>query len=567
MSNMTTFRPTVRGHKHMIAAGHYLATQAGYAVLEGGGNAVDAGVAAAMVLGVAQSDLVSVTGVAPIMVRFPDSGAVTTISGVGRWPRAARIDDFVEKHGGHIPRGVLRTVVPAAPDAFITALDRWGTMSFAEAAAAAIRVARDGFVMYDLMAESIAKDEAHYAEWASTSAIYLPGGRPPAVGDVFRHTDLARMLQHMCDEEKAQASKGRSAGLAAARRAFYEGDIARAVVRFHEQEGGLMTMADMADFHVGIEPAVSTRFRDTTVHACGMWCQGPVLVQLLNILDGFDLEALGHNSPAYLHVLAEATKLAFGDRERYYGDPEFTQVPVDWLISKAHADEQRALIREDRALDGRAFWQGGGMAGDGPVDGPGSALDTSYVCAVDSTGLTFSCTPSDGASGSPVIPGLGAPMSSRGSQNWAIPGHPSALAPWKRPRLTPNPAIAVSDDGKVIPFGTPGADVQAQAMVQALVNLRVFGMTPQEAVEAPRAALYGYPQSFEPHESGADVLRVESRVPAETRGALADRGHTIENWPDLVWKAGAVCLIEADSRTGTLGGAADPRRPCAAMGF
>ncbi len=557
---MGRYRETTHGHTHMVAAGHGLAAQAGYAILEAGGNAVDAAVASAMTLGVVQSDLVNIAGVAPIMVRQP-TGEVTTISGVGRFPRAADIDLLIREHDGHVPHGMLRNVVPAAPDAYITALEQYGTMRFGEVVQGALQAARDGFIMHELMAQTIAENEDNYRRWPSNSAIYLPNGKPPKVGDIFVQSDLGRALQYMADEEAASGG-GRLAGLAAARDAFYKGDIARALVGYHEENGGWMTMGDMADFRVGIEAPISVTHRGVTLHACGAWCQGPSMAQLWSFLDGADLGALGHNSPEYIHHLTEVIKLVFADRELHIGDPEFVDVPLDHLLSRAHATESLAMIRPDAVLRGEDLW--GGVAETDREMAVGQ--DTSYTCVVDSDGLVASITPSDGSATSPVTPGWGITPSSRGSQNWAVKGHPSAVAPWKRPRLTPNPAIAETADGALIPFGTPGADVQCQAMLQVLLNITEFGMEPQDAVEAPRFATYSYPDSFEPHLALPDVLRIESRVAPETQESLRAIGHDVQEWPEIVWKAGAVCTIVSDPKTGLLSGGADPRRPCVAIG-
>ena len=248
----TSMRPALAGLNHMVSAGHYLATQAGMDVLQAGGNAVDAGVAAGIALGVVQSDIVNFGGVAPILVYQARTRQVWSISGLGYWPEAARLKTFLGQHAGTIPGGVLRTVIPAAPDAWITALERFGTMSFGEVAASAIQLAREGFVMYPLMAEVLAENEKNYARWASSAAIYLPGGKPPAAGEVFRQTDLARSIQYMADEERAHREAGRLAGLAAARRAFYEGDIAAAIVKYHREEGGLITHEDLRGFSVEV---------------------------------------------------------------------------------------------------------------------------------------------------------------------------------------------------------------------------------------------------------------------------------------------------------------------------
>src|SRR2546421_10156528 len=226
---MKAFRPSITGTRHMISAGHHGAAHAGFCILEAGGNAVDAGVAAGICLGVLQTDIVNFAGVAPIMLWLAERREVITIDGLGVWPRAARLEVFHEKYGGRMPPGLLRAVVPAAPDAWITALERYGTMSFGDVAQAAIRYARDGFPMHALMADYIADNEEAYRRWPSNAAVYLPRGKPPAVNDLFVQEDLGRTLQYMADEERAHARRGRGAGLDAARAAVYRGDIGRAI--------------------------------------------------------------------------------------------------------------------------------------------------------------------------------------------------------------------------------------------------------------------------------------------------------------------------------------------------
>ena len=560
----------------MIAAGHHMAAQAGFEILEAGGNAVDAGVAAGISLGVLESEMVNVAGVAPMMIYCARTQEVFTISGLGTWPQAATLELFAERHGGRIPPGILRTVVPAAPDAWITALEHYGTMGFGEVAAAAIRLASEGFPMYPLMTARIAENVDDFRRWPSTAAIYLPGGVPPRVGEVFVQTDLGRSLQYMADQEAATLGRGRTAGLQAARNAFYRGDLAGTIVDYHREHGGLLTMEDLAAFRVDIEKPVCTRFAGVEVYACGPWCQGPVLLQMLNILDGFDLQELGHNSPAYLHTLIEAMKLAFADRERFYGDPRFVDVPMEALLSANYAAARRPLLRTDEA------WPGLPPAGDplalkatAPDGGAplpataaaGTGLDTSYTCAVDAEGNIFSATPSDVANDTPVIPGTGFCPSSRGSQSWAVPGHASCVAPGKRPRLTPNPGLAIKPGEFALPYGTPGGDIQPQAMLQTLLNVVVFGMDLQEAVEQPRVGTLSFPNSFEPHAYMPGRINLESRLAAETGDQLAARGHDVDWWPDVSWKAGSVCMIKADQQTGVKHGAADPRRQSYAMGW
>jgi len=569
-------RPTIAVTRHAIAAGHYLAATAGFDILQAGGNAVDAGVAAGIALGVLQSDLVDVAGVAPIMIYLAERREVVTIAGLGTWPKALDPEFFMKHHGGKIPVGVLRTVVPAAPDAWITALKRYGTMSFGEVAAAATRLARDGFPMYPLMADSLKRHAERHAQWPSSAAVFLPGGRPPEVGEVFRQTDLGASLQYMIDEEKAAAKRGREAGLDAAHDAFYRGDIAKKIVAFMKQEGGLLSAEDLAGYRSPVGPAERRRFGDLEVFTCGPWCQGPVLLQTLALLEGTDLAALGHNSAAYVHHLTEALKLAFADREAYYTDPVFGEVPLATLISPDYAAERRKLIDPERAWP--EMPAPGDLAGEAGPRMPAAALapspenafpepDTSYVCAADRWGNLFSATPSDGSYGSPIVPGTGLIPSNRGSQSRPDPRHPAGVAPGKRPRLTPNPALAIKGGDTFLPFGTPGGDVQTQAMLQVLLNIFVHGKDVQGAIEEPRFASYSYPSSFAPYDYYPGRLNLEGRFPEETAAELARRGHKIERWPDWAWLAGAVCAIKVDKKRGTLEAGADPRRAAYALGW
>jgi gamma-glutamyltranspeptidase/glutathione hydrolase len=555
-------RPTLYGTRHAVSAGHYLAAAAGFAVLEGGGNAIDAGCAAGIALGVLLPDLVNVAGVAPIMIRLAD-GRLETIAGLGHWPKRLPADIFAQ--AGRIPDGVLRTVIPAAPDAWITALQRHGTMRFADIAAAAIKCAAEGFAVNPLLTHSISTHRDAYARWPSNAAIYLPGGRVPQPGEKFVQADLARTLQYMADQDRA--APDRLAGLQAAHDAFYRGDIARRIVAHQEAEGGYLAMDDLAEFRSRIEPAVVRGWRGHQVAVCGPWCQGPALLETLLLLEQAGIAGLAHNSPEYLHRFAECVNLAMADRERFFGDPAFVDVPIDHLLSPATIARRAALMR-----DGRAF---GEMppADDGPMPQPAAAraaapaieADTTYVCAVDRWGNAFSATPSDGSWSAPVTPGLGFVPSSRGSQSRPDPRHPSGVGPGKRPRLTPNPAMAILADGGVMPFGTPGGDVQIQAMLQVLLNVLHFGMEVQEAIEAPRVASYSFPSSFAPFEYFPGRLAAESRIPPEARSKLAGWGHKMAEWPDMTWLAGCVEVIRTNPATGLIAAGADPRRPAYAI--
>jgi len=558
-------RPTVYGTRHAVSAGHYLAAAAAFSILEAGGNAIDAGCAAGIALGVLQPDLVNVAGVAPIIIRLAD-GTVESIAGLGWWPKALPPDLFMREHGGKIPDGVLRTVVPAAPDAWITALRRHGTLRFADVAAPAIRFAAEGFAVYPLLSASIASHEHEYRRWASNIAIFLPDNRVPRAGEKFVQADTARTLQYMADQDRA-AGPDRMAGLNAAHDAFYRGDIALAITKFQQAEGGYLSMDDLASYRSPIEPVVRRRWRGHELITCGPWCQGPALQEALALVEQVGINGLEHNSADYLHRIVECVNLAMADREHFFGDPAFVDVPIDHLLDPATIARRAAAVRDDRAF--------GQMPA--PLDLPNTRFaashaelpkveaDTSYCCVVDRLGNAFSATPSDGSGNVPVVPGLGITPSGRGSQSRPDPRHPAGVGPGKRPRLTPNPAMLVTEAGGVMPFGTPGGDVQIQAMLQVLLNVMHFGMDPQSAIEAPRVASYSFPSSFAPFEYFPGRLAMEGRIDQATRDELAARGHEIRDWPDWTWLAGSVEAILTDPATGLIGAGADPRRPAYAM--
>lgn len=567
-------QPMVIGHHYMASAGQYLATEAAHAILRAGGNAIDAGVAGGIALGVVHSDQVQFSGVAPMLIYLADRDETVSIAGLGWWPKALDIEKFIRDHNGTIPMGLQRTVVPAAPDAWILALQRYGTMSFGEVAEAAIRYARDGFAVHTVMATFLQDKAEDYRRWPQNTAIWHRDGKPLAEGDRLVQADLARTIQFMADEEKAASGRGRDAGLQAARDAFYRGDIARAIAKYHRENGGLLTEGDLAEYRSEIEKPLSFTFKGTDVMSCGPWCQGPVLLQMLSLLDEVDLAALGHNSTAYVHLLAEVMNLCFADRERYYGDPRFIDVPMATLLSRSYARDRLKTIRSDRAFGEMppAGAVAGHVAGHTrkpsvAVGEPGLPGDTSYVCVVDQHGNAFSATPSDVSWESPVIPGLGLCPSSRGSQSWGDPAHTSVAAPGKRPRLTPNPAMAMRKGAFLMPFGAPGGDLQPQGMLQVLLNHVVFGMDIQQAVEAPRFITRNFPDSFEPHAYYPGRVDLEQSIGRSTGDALAGMGHQVNWLPDLSLKTAGVCAISADLEGGKLHGAADPRRTGRAMGW
>jgi gamma-glutamyltranspeptidase/glutathione hydrolase len=511
------------------------------------------------------------------MIHLASEDRVVTISGLGRWPQAASVAYFQEHYDGHIPLGVLRCISPAGPDAWITALSEYGTMTLAEVMQDAITLAERGFPMHPFMAANLRDDAATFSEWPSSAEIFLPGGRLPEPGELFVQRDLGRTMRRLLAAEAGAQQQGRRAALQAARDAFYRGDLAHDIAAFYESQGGLLTYEDLAAFHVQIEEPVRVNFREYDLFTCGPWCQGPVLAQVLTLLAAYDLGALGHNTPAYVHVLTEALKLAFADRERYYGDPEFVTVPMQAMLSSAYAEARRQMISMTQAYPGMPPAGDPGQGNGAPLPWShdtlvlettaAETLDTTYVCVVDQHGNVFSATPSDGCLSAPVTPGLGVTISTRGSQSWAVAGHASAIAPGKRPRLTPCPAIVYKHGKPFMPLGTPGGDVQCQAMLQVFLNVAVFGMSPQAATEAPRFATYSFPGSFEPHEYRPNELRIERRLAVQIGNALVAQGHKVVTWPDWTWRAGAVCNIIIDHQHGVLAAGADPRRMSYAIGW
>ena len=568
--------PVARGHHFVVSTGHELATLAALEALENGGNAIDAGVAAILTLGVVYSDQVSVAGVAPMIIRLAETGEVVTIAGVGGWPRALDPDAFIERYGGAIPLGVRRTVVPAAPDAYIQALERWGTMTFRDVAARAVRYACQGFPRHPVMIDYVRRHADEFRHWPENVAIWMPGGEVPAPGDRLVQADLGRVLQFLCDEERA-AGDDRMAGLAAVRRAFYRGDIASRILAHQREHDGLLAAADLESFRCQIAPSVSRGFRfigeEVEVHTCGAWCQGTFLLEALSVAEAAGVGTLEYGSDAYLHAIAETLKLTFADREGYLGDPDFVDIPLDTLIGRTYAAERSKAIDPRKAspgmpppgrIPGHEAYVAPVAASDAPI---GPSPDTSIVCVIDREGNGLCSTPSDTSWDTPVVPGTGLAVSSRGAQSWAVRGHPSCIAPGKRPRLTPNPCFALSPGRWIMPFGTPGGDTQIQANLQTLLGHLAFGLGLQDAVEAPRLVTHSHPDSFAPHTAHPGLVTLEGRIDEATSDRLAARGHRIERLEDWSHWTGGVCAVRKDLETGEIEGAADPRRMSSALGW
>ena len=566
-------RPAILSSRYMVSSCHYLASFAGQRMFERGGNAIDAGVAAGIALNVLERHLTDFGGVAPIIVYRPGMAAPETIDGLGHWPASLDLETYRRRHGDDMPIGVERSVTPAAADAWLTALARHGRLTLAEVLAPSIELC-DGFPVYPRLAAAIERLEERIRQWPTSAAVFLPDGRPPRTGEPFVQRDLGALFRRLALIEEVHAPRGRAPAILAARDAIYEGDIAREIAAFQAEAGGAITREDLREQRVRIEPAAHSTYRGIDVYSCGPWSQGPLVPMTLNLLEGYDIASFGPGSLRFLHTYVEAFKLAAADREGFFGDPEQVDVPIRGLLDKGYAALRRERIRDDRAnpelpIPGDPWSHEGrsGPVGYRPRVAAGiGAPDTSFACAMDAEGNAFAATPSDPGLGAPLVRGLGMIVSTRGAQLWTTPGHPSAIAPRKRPRLTPNPALLMKNGRALMPFGCPGEDAQCQAMVQVVCNIVDFGMNTQAAIEAPRVISRSFPWTFHPHAYEPGVLQVESRVSRDVRDGLARLGHVIRDLPDFSPAAAGVCAVRR-LEGGTLEGGADPRRESYAAGW
>ena len=559
--------PPVRGLHEMVGSTNNFEVDAGMRMLEAGGNAVDAGVATTLAAGVTELDHFGLGGEVPIMIKMAGQPAVA-ISGIGTAPTRATVQFYESRQRepweepGHLPPmptlGILASPVPGVMDGLLLALERYGTMSFTQVAKPAIEYA-DGFPITEVMSDWIRGSLPLLQLWPTSHAFFLPGGMVPRRGEIFREPALAKTLRAMVEAE-SKAKGDRRAKLAAVHDYFYKGPIAREYDNFCKHNGGLITYDDMANFHAEVDkPRVGT-YRGYEIFKPGFWSQGPVMIETLNLLEGFDLRAMGHNSPAYIHTLVEAIKLAFADRDRFYGDPKFSKVPEETLLSKEYAAERRKLIDPNHAsLEARP----GSFAPTLPMpktqaESTIAARDTTCVNVVDRERNMFSATPSGGWLPSVIAGDTGLAMSERMQTFVLIPGHPNELAPGKRPRVTLSPTIVLKDGKPFLAMSTPGGDLQDQTLLQVFLNMVEFNMSPQEAIEAPRFDSAHMYASFDYHEFLPGKLNVERRVPQVTIDKLIAMGHKVTvvgDWANL--SAPTAIRISSD---GVLHGGADPRR-------
>ena len=581
---MNTLYPQVMGRQAMVATEHYLSASAGARIFAHGGNAIDAAVAATLVEGIVNPHMHTIGGEAPMLIYLADARRVVSINGNMTAPARATIARYRSLNLQLIPaEGLLAAGVPAAFDALATALREFGTMSLATVAEPAIALCEDGFPMHaglsghgetpkDLSGligtASIKHNQTKFREkWPTSAQLYMPNGEIPLPGEVIGNPALAHFFHRLIEAEAAARNRGRAAAIDAARDRFYRGDIAHEIVQWSEANGGLLADDDLARFITRIEEPVSADYHGVMVHKCQTWSQGPVFLQQLRLLEGFDLPAMGHNSTAYIHHIAEASKLAFADREAYYADPQFTGVPLEALLSRRYAELRRSLIDPRQAsLDQRpgdprrmrALLANGSTAAQSW--GPG----TIHVTAADGRGNMIAVTASGGwIPSSPVIEALGFPLGSRMQTFFLDEHHPNSLQPGKRPRTTLTPSIATRDGAPFLSFGTPGGDQQDQWTLQFFLNLIDFGMPVQEAIEAPRFSSAHFPSTFYPHNARAGVLRLEDRIGAAVCEELAAMGHQVGVRPP--WSEGHVLAIQFDPARRLLTGGADPRGQAAVV--
>jgi gamma-glutamyltranspeptidase/glutathione hydrolase len=553
----------------MVASTHWLASAAGMRVLEAGGNAFDAAAAAGFVLQIVEPHLNGPGGDLPIVLYSAERDEVVVVCGQGPAPAAATIERYREFGLELVPgTGLLAACVPGAFDAWLRMLLELGTATLRDVLEPAIGYARDGHPILPRVAEGIASLEDFFrTEWPTSAETWLPA---PAPWSLFRNPRVAETYTRVLDEAEA-ASTERDAQIQAARDAFYRGFVAEAIADFcartevvdssGRRHPGLLTGEDLAAFEAAFEPPLSLDYAGWTVYKTGPWGQGPVFLQQLALLEGFDLEAFGLGSAEFVHTVIECSKLAFADREACYGDPEFTRVPLDRLLSRRYADERRGLVGESASDELAPGLPGARLPG--PVAGMVAAGvgeptrgDTCHLDVVDRFGNAVSATPSGGwLQSSPVVPELGFPLGTRAQMFWLEEGLPNSLAPRKRPRTTLSPSLA-RRDGEVLSFGTPGGDQQDQWSLVFFLHHVHFQPNLQAAIDLPMFHSNHFPSSFYPREARPRHVELEARFEAPVVDDLRERGHDVEITD--AWSLGRLSAAARD-RDGVLRAAANPR--------
>jgi gamma-glutamyltranspeptidase / glutathione hydrolase len=573
-----TLRPELYGTHGIVSAGRHYTVEAGTRMLAAGGNAFDAGVAAVFAAAVNEISHFGLGGEAPVLAFQARTGKVTVISGQGTAPKAAKPALFIP--AGVIPgNGPNGGTVPAVVDAMALTLQQFGTMSLSQVLEPAIELA-DGFPMYGALRRSMLGNRDSTVRWEWSRRTYYAAGRVLETGEIFRQQNLGATLRALAAGEGAALKKGadRVKAIEAGRDVFYKGDVARRIVAAVQADGGLLTLDDLNTYRGRLEPAVTTSFQGFDVHKAGFWSQGPTLLMLLNILEAAGIEKLPLGGEPYLHTLMESIKLAFDDRNAWFGDPLFAEVPAEGLLSKSYAAERAALIGPQASLLHRFgnpyAHQRGGKAPATPfrphrLSLPGDPpSDTTAIEIVDGRGNLFSCTPSSGwlVGGAYIAGDTGVPLSNRMSVFDLDAASPNVLVGGKRPRTTLSPTIVTRDGKPFLAIGTPGGDSQDQQIAQVLLNIILGRQGIQQAIEAPRLDSMHMHQSFGDKRDEPGVFEMEQRISTTILNALARRGHRIAVVEDY-GIASAMVAAGVDPRFGTLRGGADVRGERYAFGW
>jgi len=595
-------RPAVAGPSGGVSTGHPLTTAAAFATLLKGGNAFDAGVTALLVGGVVEQDLYSLGGEALVLVYPVKDRKVTSIVGQGWAPKAVDVNWYLSRGKSLEGSGLDPAVTPGALHAALTVLEKWGSMSFEQVAADAIKYAENGFPLRTSTLTAIRNQKKLFDKWPDNQKYwYKDDGSYYNAGDTIKLPTLARTLNRMAEAERAAKGKGRAAGIAAARDRFYKGDIAKEMVAFLQKHEAPFDLSDFAEFYARIEEPAQTTYRGYTVYKHGFGSQGPMLLQTLNILEQFDLQKMGFGSADYLHTVTEAMKLAYADRDTFYADPAFVQVPAEGLLSKAYAQERAALI--DPARASKAFIAGDPLKHDSKVkqwtfwkadlkdgtvasgrdvaqadqnaslglDSAGVSKDTTHIAIVDKDGNVFDSTPSGGwVNGAVILGDTGIGMSVRGEQFFLDEARANQIRPRARPRYTLTPSLVFKDGTPLMALGTPGGDNQDQTILQAFLSTVEFWKAwypnLHAALERPRVQTLHFLGSFWPHEGGFNKLNVEAAISDDVFNALKARGHDVSRIRTFGMSGCATAvLIDPASRNRIA--AADPRRDCYAIAY
>ena len=587
-------RPAVSGPSAGLSTGHPLTSAAAFETLVQGGNAFDAGVTALLVGGVVEQDLFGLGGESLVLVYPADEGKVTSVVAQGWAPKGASIEWYESRDRDLFGEGLDPAVVPGALHGALIVLERWGTMSFEQVSARAIQYAEHGFPLRPLTARAIEANLEFMEAWPENQRFWLkPDGSLYAAGETIQFPTLADTLTKMVEAERAHAHLGREQGIAAARDRFYKGDIAETMVAFLQEHGAPFELSDFAEFYSRVEEPTSTDYRGYTIYKHGFNSQGPVLLQTLNILEEFDLQAMGHNSPDYIHTVVEAMKLAYADRDTYYADPDFVDVPAEGLLSTAYAQVRAAEIHpaqasiafragdplpHDTSVSEWPFWvadiEDGVAASDADgsfVPSSGGLKDTTHIAVIDADGNVFDATPSGGWTGGGVILGeTGIGLSTRGEQFWLDPDRANQIRPRARPRYTLTPSIVFKDGEPLMAIGTPGGDNQDQTILQSFLNVVEFWSdwypNLHDALAWPRVRTQHLHGSFWPHAAGFNRMDLESNISSEVANELRRRGHHV-NEVRPFGMSGCATAVLIDPATGNRLAAGDPRRDCYALAY